>query len=130
MEFYASWGKRDCERPGRKAKKAVFDIIRFESDSLTSAKAHATRKMKSDSRMARYIRTELDGVELSPPRWKGWCDPIEPADAPGMLRTMKTSEGMDYPVMYVNPKDDPGDQHPGHYGWVSLTWIPSKDSEL
>lgn len=126
MEFYASWGKRDCERPGRRAQKETYDIIRFEADSLTSAKAHATRKMKSDSRMARYIRTELDGIELAPPRWDSWSAPIEAVDAPGMFRTMKKSEGMDYPIMYADPKKDPGDQHPGHYGWLSLTWKPQE----
>ena len=129
MEFYASWGKHDCERPGRRAKKATYDIIRFEADSLTAAKSHATRKMKSDARMARYLRTELDGIELAPPRWEKWSAPIEAIDAPGMLRTMKKSEGMDYPIMYVNPENDPGDQHPGHYGWLSLTWTPPKDSD-
>ena len=126
MEFYASWGKQDCDRPGRRAEKATFDIIRFEADSLTSAKAHATRKMKKDSRMERYIRTELDGVELTPPRWEKWSSPIEPTDAPGMLRTMKKSEGMDYPIMYANPKNDPGDQHPGHFGWLAVTWAPEE----
>ena len=129
MEFYASWGKQDCERPGRTAKKATFDIIRFEADSLTSAKAHATRKMKKDSRMKRYIRTELDGVELAPPRWEKWSAPIKPTDAPGMLRTVKKSEGMDYPIMYANPKNDPGDQHPGHFGWLAVTWAPEAEDD-
>ena len=91
MEFYASWGKHDCERPGRSAKKETFDIIRFEADSLTAAKSHATRKMKADARMERYLRTELDGVELAPPRWEKWSAPIKAIDAPGMLRTMKKS---------------------------------------
>ena len=127
MEFYASWGKQDCARPGRTAKKETYDIIRFEADSLTSAKAHATRKMKSDSRMERYIRTELDGVELAPPRWEKWSAPIKPTDAPGMLRTLKKSEGMDYPIMYANPKNDPGDQHPGHFGWLAVTWAPEEE---
>ena len=127
MEYYASWGKQDCSRPGRTAKKATFDIIKFEADSLTSAKAHATRKMKKDSRMERYIRTELDGIELAPPRWEKWSDPIEPTDAPGMLRTVKKSEGMDYPIMYADPKNDPGDQHPGHFGWLAVTWAPEEE---
>lgn len=129
MEYYASWGKQDCARPGRVSKKATYDIIRFEADSLTSAKAHATRKMKSDSRMARYIWTELDGVELAPPRWEKWSDPIAAPDAPGMLRTMKKSQGMDYPIMYANPNDGPGDQPPGHFGWLSLTWTPPENSD-
>ena len=60
MEFYASWGKQDCYCPGRTAKKATYDIIRFEADSITSAKSKATREMKKDSRMERYFRTELD----------------------------------------------------------------------
>lgn len=129
MEFYASWGRQDCERPGRRAEKATYDIIRFEADSLTSAKAHATRKMKADPRMERYIRTMLDGVELTPPRWETWSPTIEPTDAPGMYRTTKKSQGMDYPVMYANPKDDPGDQHPGHFGWLALTWAPEAQEE-
>ena len=129
MEFYASWGRQDCERPGRRAEKATYDIIRFEADSLTRAKAHATRKMKSDSRMERYIRTEFEGVEIAPPRWGKWSAPIEPTDAPGMRRTRKTSEGMDYPILYANPKNDPGDQHPGHFGWLTVTWAPEEKEE-
>ena len=126
MEFYASWGKQDVYRPGRTAKKETFDIIKFESDSLTSAKAYATRQMKKDSRMERYVRTELDGIELAPPRWGKWSSPAKLTDTPGMLRTLKNSEGIDYPIMYANPKDDPGDQHPGHFGWLSVTWKPEK----
>lgn len=128
MEFYASWGKQDCARPGLRAKSEIFQTIIFESDSLTSAKAHATRQMKKDPKMERYIRTELDGVELAPPRWEKWSAPIELAD--GMLQTLKKSEGMDYPIMYANPKNDPGDQHPGYFGWLELTWTPTDETRL
>ena len=121
MEYYVSWGKQDCACPGRTAKKITFDTIKFEADSLTSAKAHATRKMKKDERMERYIRTELDGVELAPPRWETWSAPAP--YGPSMLITLKKSEGMDYPIMYANPENDPGDQHPGHFGWVSVMWV-------
>lgn len=122
MDFYASWGKQDCKRPGHTAKKTTYDIIRFEADDLSSAKSKATREMKKDSRMERYIRTEFEGAPVSPPRWEKWSEPFEPADAPGMLRTRKISEGMDYPIFYANPKNAPSYQHPGHFGWVSVTW--------
>lgn len=128
MEFYASWGKQDCARPGHTPKKTVFDIIRFEADDLSSAKSKATRRMKKDSRMERYFRTEFEGAPVSPPRWeKKWSEPGKPADAPDMLRTVKKSEGLDYPVTYVNPENDPGDQSPGHFGWVSVTWTPEAE---
>ena len=130
MKFYASWGKQDCERQGREAKKETFQIIEFESNSLASAKAHATRKMKADSRMKPYTQSEFEGIQLAAPRWGKWSAPIDPIDAPGMLRTLKKSQGMDYPIMYANPKDDPGDQHPGHFGWVAVTWTPPKDDAV
>ena len=44
MKFYASWGKQDCQQAGRNARKETFKIIEFESNSLTSAKARATRE--------------------------------------------------------------------------------------
>lgn len=123
MKYYLSWGKQDVSRPGREAKKTTYDIIEFETDSLTNAKARATREMKKDSRMERYVKTFLDGPgspELAPPRWQGWSEPFRVGK--NMMRTTKQSEGMDYPIMYANPQNDPGDQHPGHFGWVSMTW--------
>lgn len=127
MEYYIAWGKQDCERPGRRAKKTTFDVIRIEVDSLSSARSRASREMKKDSRMERYIRSEFEGVELAPPRWGKWSDSFPYGS--DMLRTVKKSEGMDYPVMYANPQNHPGseNQHPGHFGWVSVTWMSSED---
>ena len=128
MKYYLSWGKQDVYQRGREAKKTTFDIIEFETDSLTNAKARATREMKKDSRMERYVKTFLDGPgshELAPPRWEKWSETFRVGK--NMMRNTKKSQGMDYPIMYANPANDPGDQHPGHFGWLSITWAPEGD---
>ena len=118
MKFKAEWGKRDVAKFGRTADVEIFGKLDFEADSLTAAKAKATRAMKADPKMERYVTSEY----TVQPRWTPWSEPRAPVDAPTLLRTAKTSESFDLPLMYVNPKNDPGDQHPGHFGWVSLEW--------
>ena len=54
--------KQDVSRPGRSAEKATYDIIRFEADSLTSAKS--TRHSEDEKGIHGWngiSETELDG---------------------------------------------------------------------
>lgn len=124
MKCKATWGKQDVAQFGRTADVEIFGTLEFEADSLTAAKTKATRAMKADSKMERYVKPEY----TAPPRWSGWSEPELTArvGAPPVLLTTKNSESFDLPITYGNPRNDPGDQHPGHFGWLSLVWTPQR----
>ena len=120
MKFIATWGKADKYQAGRDMESTVFGKIEFEADSFRCAKATATRKMKADPKMKRYVKTEEtlesgEVVEFEPPRWTPWSD-IEL----GVFTMKRTQQYFDLPIFYTNPDKNREPQHPGHYGWLQL----------
>ena len=120
MKFIAKWGKADNYRAGRDAESTVFGEIEFEANSWQHAKATATRKMKADPKMKRYVKTEEtlesgEVVEFEPPRWTPWV-----ANELDVFTMKRTQQSFDLPIFYVDPDKNREPQHPGHYGWLHL----------
>ena len=123
MKWKATWGKADNYRAGRDAESTVFGEIAFEADSLQAARATATRKMKADPKMKRYVKTEgvLESGEVyesAPLRWTPWTS--KDVGTLSLTSFKRTEQSFDLPIFYVKPDKNREPQHPGHYGWLQL----------
>lgn len=126
--YEACWGISDRYQAGREAKTTIFNQITFEANSLAHAKATATRKMKADPRMERYIKTietspSGETYESVPPRWTAWSS-TKSQEMLNLITSKSTDQTFDGPGFRISRADpNAPPPPPGHYAWLQLYCI-------